>query len=274
MKTSALLFIVIAVLTQVHLVAQVAQVAQDQSPKSEPRFLPYAGITYQIHNLSNPTVNNDDGFLSGSHFPGMEVGFTLLPKTPSGWTLEYRNTFLLELALYEIAGETANPYNGIMTDIVDRTICHGFLGDFRADRRLITTPGKTLSAGFLVSDKVILGTESYPVVSYHGIGEDSYTMDGFHFTPGVFASYRQEYVSGMTLSLDLSLAQSLFNLHQFDREAAYENFIHPLFLEIRVKTQFNNGIYLRAGGLMGASFNRLPAAARISAGIGYTFRYR
>jgi hypothetical protein len=255
-------------LTQAHLVAQ------DPSSESKPRFLPHAGITYQVHNLSHHlSVANNDRF-SGSHFPGMEVGFTLLPESPSGWTIEYRNTFLLELALYEIVDETANPYNGIMADIVDRTICHGILGEFRTGRPLITTPGRTLSAGFLISDKVILGAESYPIVSYYGIGEDSYTMDGFHFTPGVFASFRQQYLNGMTLSLDLSLAQSLFNLHQFDREAAYENFVHPLFMEVLVKTQFDNGIYLRAGGLMGASFTRLPAAARISAGIGYSFRYR
>lgn len=247
---------------------------QYPSEASEPRFQPRIGLTYQFHTMRIPLSEDGQGYSSRSHFPGMEVGFTLLSKKPAGWEFDYRNSFLAELAFYELADETANPYTGIMSDIVDRTICHGFLGVIRAGRPLIITPGRSLIAGFILSDKVIFGTLDFPTFSYTGIGEDSHTMEGFHLTPGVFASFSLQYPAGMTLSVDASVAQSLFNVHQFDREAVYENFVLPLFTELQVKAQFNNGIYLRTGGLMGVSFIRLPGAARVSGAVGYTFRYR
>lgn len=238
------------------------------------RFLPYGGITYNFHTMRDQVYDSEEVVYRNSHFPGIEVGFTLLPKKESGWVLEYRNTFLGELAIFGIAKQTRNPYNGFLTDITDRTIGNGFLGRFDFGKKVISTDNRDLLAGFIISDKVILGTDDYPLMRYNQVDEDSYTNTGFHFTPGLYASYVRRFQNQSVLSTNISLCQSLFNLHQFGTENAIDHFVLPLFTELNVIYQMPGGIYLKMGAIHAASINGVPADARISAGAGYTFRYK
>lgn len=247
------------------------QVAGDKPAR---RFLPYAGITYNLHSMRDLIYDQEEMVYRNSHFPGIEVGFTLLPNKESGWVFEYRNTFLGELSIYGIADQTRNPYNGILTDIVDRTICNGFLGRFDMGKTVINTTNRDLRAGFTISDKVIFGTDDYPLYYYNQGDEDTYTNTGFHFTPGFYVSSKIRFQNQGVLSANISFSQSLFNLHQFGKENAIDHFVLPLFTEFQVKYQMPGGIYLKTGAIHAASINGVPADARLTLAAGYTFRYK
>ncbi len=247
-----------------------------QVPGEDPprRFLPYVGITYNLHTMRDLVYDPEEMVYRNSHFPGIEVGFTLLPGKESGWVLEYRNSFLGELAIYGIAKQTGNPYHGILTDIVDRTICNGFLGRFDLGKTFISTTDRDLIAGFTISDKVVFGTDDYPLLHYNIAYEETYTNSGFHFTPGLYASFMIRFQNQGVLSANISFCQSLFNLHQFGNENAIDHFVLPLFTELQVKYQMPGGIYLKTGAIHAATINGVPADARISLAAGYTFRYK
>ena len=237
------------------------------------RFLPYAGVTYNFHTMKELDLRGDEYGYFISHFPGIEVGFTILPKKDNGWQIEYKNTFLGELAIYGIYNIFTNPGNGFLEDIVNSTIGNGFFGRLDIGKSIIHTPTQRMNAGFIVSDKVIFGTEDYP----HVIGgpiPGSYTNTGFHFTPGIFASYHKLFQNQSVLSVNISFSQSLFNLHQFGEDSAIDNFVLPLFTELQINYQMPGGVYIKTGTIIPTSFNGVPADARISVGVGSTFRYQ
>ena len=246
--------------------------AQTPGEKITKRFLPYAGVTYNFHTMKELDLRGDEYGYFISHFPGIEVGFTILPIKDNGWQIEYKNTFLGELAIYGIYNLSTNPGNGFLEDIVNRTIGNGFLGRLDFGKSIISTPTQRMNAGFIVSDKVILGTEDYPLYYNHG-DQETYTNTGFHFTPGIFASYERVFQNQSILSVNISFSQSLFNLHQFGEDNAIGNFVLPLFTELQVNYQMPGGVYIKTGTIIPTSFNGVPADARISVGVGYTFRY-
>jgi hypothetical protein len=249
------------------LVSMSAQV----SVSSPVRFKPYAGLTYNYHTMENLVRRAGEVDYFSSHFPGIEFGFTLAPDDENGWSLEYMNTFLGELAIYGIADQTRNPYNGFLNDIVDRTVGNGFLGRLDIGKTLMATPGKRLLVGFVIADKVVLGSDD--LVHVREPETTISTKDGFHFTPGLFAALMGNLPNLSTLTVNISLSQSLFNLHQFGEENIQDHFLLPLFTELQFKYQIPAGIYFRAAALMAMPYKELPADARISAGIGYTFRH-
>jgi len=248
--------------------------AQQQIEDLGRRFNPYAGLTYNFHTMKYPDAETEGGEFSHSHFPGIEFGFILNPKKEKGWLLEYRNTFLGELAIYGIAKQTRNPYQGFLNDIVDRTIGNGFLGRLDVGKTIISTAERDLRAGFIISDKVILGTDDYPLMTYLHGDEDTYTNSGFHFTPGVFATYLLQLQNRAVLFINFSVSQSILNLHQFGKDNAIDHFVLPLFTEFQITYQMNGGTYLKSGALYAASINGVPADARLNVGVGYTFRYK
>jgi hypothetical protein len=242
---------------------------QDIESVTTPRFKPFAGVTYNIHFIGQPEFQ-DPTRNAISQFPGVEFGFSLLPKTPAGWTLEYRNTFLGELLLYQIFDISPATWNGVFADVVDRTVNNGFLGRLDIGKQLTGSEFRSFNAGFVISDKVMLGTDLEVPFYIYG-PEETVTNTGFHFTPGFFASYEQLLSRAGALSVRLAFTQSLFNLHQFG-ESAIEHYTLPLFSELDIKLRTNSGFYYLAGALLATSYKELPADARIRAGIGYTFR--
>lgn len=248
--------------------------AQKQNNDQNRRFYPYAGLTYNFHTIKYLDWTTEGGKYQHSHFPGIEVGFKVNPRKENGCLLEYRNSFLGELAIYGIADLTRNPYQGFLNDIVDRTIGNGFLGRLDIGKTIINTAERDLTAGFMLSDKVILGTDDYPLMTYLNGDEETYTNSGFHFTPGVFASYIIQLQNKAVFSTNISVSQSLFNLHQFGKENSIDHFVLPLFTELQITYQMKGGTYLRSGALYAASINGVPADARFNVGMGYTFRYK
>ena len=245
--------------------------AQDPGEKTTKRFFPYAGVTYNFHTMQEYKWDLDEGGYHISHFPGIEIGFTLSPKRENGWQIEYKNTFLGELAIYGIYDLFTNQGYSFLEDIVNSTIGNGFLGRLDIGKSIIHTPTQSLNFGFIVSDKVILGTEDYPL--YYNHDQDTYTNTGFHFTPGIFASYEKLFQNQSTLSINVSFSQSLFNLHQFNDDNAIDNFVLPLFTELQINYQMPGGVYFKTGTIIASSFMGVPADARISVGAGYTFNY-
>jgi hypothetical protein len=248
--------------------------AQHQIENHGRRLNPYAGLTYNFHTMKYLDSETEGGNYSHSHFPGIEFGFILNPKEEKGWLLEYRNSFLGELAIYGIAKQTSNPYQGFLNDIVDRTIGNGFLGRMDVGKTIISTAERDLRAGFSISDKVILGTDDYPLTTYLHDDEDTYTNSGFHFTPGVFATYLLQLQNQAVLFINFSISQSILNLHQFGKDNAIDHFVLPLFTEMQITYQMKGGTYLRTGAMYVASINGVPADARLNVGVGYTFRYK
>lgn len=246
--------------------------AQTPGEKITKRFLPYAGVTYNFHTMKELDLRGDEYGYFISHFPGIEAGFTISPKRENGWQIDYKNTFLGELAIYGIYDLSTNPGNGFLEDIVNSTIGNGFLGRLDIGKSIINTPTQRMNAGFLVADKVILGTEDYS--PYYNHDEETYTNTGFHFTPGIFASYERIFHNQSALSVNVSFSQSLFNLHQFNDDNAINNFVLPLFTELQINYQMPGGVYFKTGTIIPTSFNGVPADARISIGAGYTFRYQ
>ncbi len=247
--------------------------AQPSGDKITKRFLPYAGVTYNFHTMKELDLREGEYGYFISHFPGIEVGFKISPKKENGWQIEYKNTFLGELAIYGIYDLSTNPGNGFLDDIVNRTIGNGFLGRLDVGKSIINTPTQRMNAGFIVSDKVILGTEDYPILRNHA-DQETYTNSGFHFTPGIFASYERMFQNQSVLTVNVSFSQSLFNLHQFGEDSAIDNFVLPLFTELQINYQMPGGVYIKTGTIIPTSFNGVPADARISIGMGYTFRYQ
>jgi hypothetical protein len=154
--------------------------------------------------------------------------------------------------------------------VVNRTVNNGFLGRLDIGKRLTGSENRSFSAGFIVSDKVMLGTDSE--IPYYIYGpEESVTNTGFHFTPGLFASYDQHLIRAGEFSVRLAFTQSLFNLHQFG-DSAIEHYTLPLFTEVDINLRLPSGIYFLTGAILATSFSELPADARVRIGIGYTFR--
>ena len=244
--------------------------AQTPGEKNTQRFLPYAGVTYNFHTIKEFVWDSDESEYQFSQFPGIEIGFKISPKKENGWQIEYKNTFLGELAIYGIYDLSTPAGNGFLENIVNRTIGNGFLGRLDVGKSIIHTPTQCLNAGFIVADKVILGTEDYPI--YYNHVQETYTNTGFHFTPGIFASYERIFQNQSALSVNVSFSQSLFNLHQFDDDNAIDNFVLPLFTELQINYQIPGGVYFKTGTIIASSFNGVPADARISVGAGYTFR--
>lgn len=270
MKTTS--FIILSIV--VAILFSEPTLAQQQIEDPGRRFDPFVGLTYNFHTLKYLDFETEEGKFQHSHFPGIEFGFMLNPKNEKGWFLEYRNSFLGELAIYGIAKQTRNPYRGFLNNIVDRTIGNGFLGRLDVGKTLINTTDRDLKAGFIISDKVVLGTEDYPLMTYLHGDEDTYTNSGFHFTPGVFATYLLQLQNQAVLSINFSISQSLFNLHQFGKDNAIDHFVLPLFTEMQITYQMRGGIYLRSGAMYAASISGVPADARLNMGVGYTFRYK
>ncbi|MEN8204002.1 MAG: hypothetical protein ABFS28_15500 [Bacteroidota bacterium] len=246
--------------------------AQTPEDKITKRFLPYAGVTYNFHTIKELSWSSDEVGYHFSHFPGIEIGFKISPVKENGWQIEYKNTFLGELAIYGIYDLSTNPGNAFLENIVNRTIGNGFLGRLDVCKSIIHTPTQRMNAGFIVSDKVILGTEDYPL--YYNHDQETYTNTGFHFTPGIFASYEKLFQNQSVLSVNVSFSQSLFNLHQFNDDNATDNFVLPLFTELQINYQMPGGVYFKTGTIIPSSFNGVSADARISVGAGYTFRYK
>jgi hypothetical protein len=90
----------------------ISLISQDPVNPGDKRFKPFVGVTYNWHSMEDSYNNEGEWATRPSQFPGMEAGFLLEPKSKEGWSLEYRNSFLFELALYGIADLTQNPYNG------------------------------------------------------------------------------------------------------------------------------------------------------------------
>ncbi len=157
--------------------------AQTSGDKNTTRFLPYAGVTYNFHTMKELDSRGEEYGYFISHFPGIEVGFTILPKMEDGWQVEYSNTFLGELALYGLYDISTNPGDGFLEEIVNRTIGNGFLGRLDVGRSLIHTPTQRMKVGFVISDKVILGTDDNSLF-YHP-DQERYTTTGF-ISPRVF----------------------------------------------------------------------------------------
>ncbi len=245
--------------------------AQTPGVKSTKRFFPYAGVSYNFHTMKVFLWSSNEGKYHISQFPGIEIGFTLSPKRENGWQIEYKNTFLGELAIYGIYDLFTNQGYSFLEDIVNSTIGNGFLGRLDIGKSIIQTPTQNLNVGFIVSDKVILGTEDYPL--YYNHDQETYTNTGFHFTPGIFASYERILQNQSALCVNISFSQSLFNLHQFDDESSIDNFVLPLFTELQINYQLPGGVYFKTGTIIPTSFNGVSADARISVGAGYTFRY-
>lgn len=246
--------------------------AQTPGDNVTPRFRPYVGVTYNLHTMKESDLGGEEYGYFISHFPGIEIGFTLLPKIEDGWQIEYSNTFLGELALYGIYDLSTNPGGGFLEEIVNRTIGNGFLGRLDVGKSLIHTPTQRLKAGFVISDKVVLGTEDYPLF-YH-TDQETFTNTGFHFTPGVFTTYERLFQNKSMFSVNFSLSKSLFNLHQFGEDNAIDNFVLPLFTELQINYQMPGGVYIKTGTIIPTSFKGVPSDARISVGVGYTFRYK
>jgi hypothetical protein len=247
-------------------------IAQDHAESATKRFKPFVGATYNWHSMEDYYTTDGELGTRPSQFPGLEVGFLLEPKSSDRWSLEYRNSFLLELALYEIADLTQNPYNGIFNNAVDITINNGFLGRLDIGKTLLRSDSKSLQAGFVISDKVIFGTDNYPGPVYNTDPSISYTADGFHFTPGFFTSYFNTFNNSSQLSINLSFTQSLFNLHQWEEDPIPSNFTLPLFTELDLRFQMANGLYAHAGVIFMTPYQRLHNDARIRVGAGYQFR--
>lgn len=261
-RLQPLLFIPMVVLLSAELPAQ------ESGMTISKRFRPYLGMTFNMHFMGG--FNKYQDIISPHAFyPGLETGFMVLPEGDRGWRLDYRNNFLPELAMYEIENSWAVPGKGVFEDVVDRTVTNGILGRLDVGRTVSGSEDRSLSAGFVISDKIVLGTQSYG--EYFSSGQ-SYTNTGFHFTPGLFAGYSQVFRNSGLLHIRLAFTQSLFNLHQFSEDAA-EDFVLPLFTELDVKYQMKSGLYMNAGALMVTSFKYLPADTRIRVGMGYTFRH-
>ena len=113
--------------------------AQTPGEKTIKRFLPYAGVTYNFHTLKELDLRGDEYGYFINHFPGIEVGFTISPKRENGWQIEYKNTFLGELAIYGIYDLSTNTGNGFLEDIVNSTIGNGFLGRLDVGKTIINT---------------------------------------------------------------------------------------------------------------------------------------
>ncbi len=261
--------VIVTVFILQHSLSAYAQVPGD---KTKIRFLPYAGVSYNFHTMQDYKWSLNEGGDHFSHFPGIEIGFRISPKRENGWQIEYKNTFLGELAIYGIYDLSTNMGYSFLEDIVNNTIGNGFLGRVDVGKSIINTPTQRMNAGFIFSDKVILGTEDYPL--YYNHDQETYTNTGFHFTPGIFTSYEKIFQNQSTLSVNISFSQSLFNLHQFGEDNAIENFVLPLFTELQINYQTPGGVYFKTGAIIPASFNGVPADARISIGVGYTFRYK
>ena len=122
-----------------------------------------------------------------------------------------------------------------------------FLGRFDMGRPVIRTTGRDLIAGFIVSDKIILGANDCPLLTYLHGDEETYT--------------------------NISFCQSLFNLHQFGKDNAIDHFVLPLFTELQITYQLQGGTYLRSGAIFAAFIDGVPADARFNVWMGYTFRY-
>ena len=239
----AILVLVVSFFTCLSFNHLLAQTPGDEITK---RFLPYAGITYNFHTMKKLVWSSSDaGRYRFSHFPGIEIGFRTSPKRKNGWQLEYKNTFLGELVIYGIYDLSTNSGNGFLEDIVNQTIGNGFLGRLDVGKSIIHTPTQRLNAGFIVSDKVILGTEDDPL--YYNHDQETYTNTGFHFTPGFFASYEKIFQNQSVLSVNVSFSQSLFNLHQFNDDNAIDNFVLPLFTEMQINYQMPSGMYFKTG---------------------------
>jgi len=246
--------------------------AQNDGAKATKRFKPYAGLTFNVHFLGYTYAGEfDDRENLMSRFPGAEFGFSVLPGREDGWSLDYRNTFLLELALYELGDALAGPGNSIFDDVVDKTVNNGILGRMDIGKTLVSSGNRNFAAGFVVSDKVMFGTDT-EIPVYATPPEELVRNTGFHFTPGFFVSY--DHVTGAmnVFSVTLALTQSVLNLEQFG-DSYSGHYSLPLFTELDISYQMASGIYFRAGALMGASFHSLPADARIRLGLGYAFRH-
>lgn len=244
--------------------------AQESIQTKPLRFNPSFGITYNLHSMKEYTVKDDQFKRVPSHFPGIEIGFVLSPKTSTGWYWEYRNTFLGELAIYgfqKIAGG-----DGILDNITEYSMNNGFLGRLDFGKRLISQEKRSFEAGFVIADKVVLGTQYHPGNIDRTSWEESYSSEGFHFSPGFYAAYSHGNIHQGWLAIRFSLTQSLFNLHQFDDESAVDHFVLPLFSELDISYRLPSGWYLRAGGILAASYTALPADARVRMGAGYMFR--
>jgi hypothetical protein len=240
-----------------------------ENSSNQPRFKPFAGITYNLHRPGGSSLDPDIEIYRLSHFPGLEAGFVILPKKENGWQLSYRNTFLGELAIYGLIDLAGDPDRSFLGGITNQTVGNGFLGRLDLGKKVINTPGKALLAGFSLSDKVILGTDIH---LYNTPLQEQYTKEGFHLTPGVFAEYRQVLRNMASFTLNFGLSKSIMNLHQFDQESAIGHYVFPVFSEIDLVYQMPGGLYFRMGTLVAISFEGVQSDARISGGIGYRFR--
>jgi len=245
--------------------------AQEEITDS-PRFKPFAGITYNLHPLGMPPMAPETELTRVSQFPGIEFGFTLLPRNLKGWRLNYSNTFLGELAIYGIAKKLNAPLDqNLLGGITGQTVGNGFLGRVDLGKTVIYTPQKILAAGFSLSDKVILGTD---YLSYSSSGRPPilYTKEGFHLTPGIFTSYRQQFQNQASLTLNMCISHSILNVHQFEEEGIFDVYVHPLFAEFDLVYELPNGLYFRMGTVAALAFEGVNSDARINGGIGFRFR--
>jgi hypothetical protein len=149
---------------------------------------------------------------------------------------------------------------------------NGFLGRLDIGKTLLRSEGSNLQAGFVISDKVIFGTDNYPGPAYNTDPSISYTAEGFHFTPGVYASYCNTFNEHGQVSFNIAFMQSLFNIHQWEEDPIPSNFALPLFTEFDLKYQMTNGLYAHAGIIFMTPYQRLHNDARIRVGAGYRFR--
>ena len=240
--------------------------SQQKEIKKQRRFQPFITLNYNLQNINYisdyssyyfPTYRN-------SNFFGAEFGFLLLPKNENGLFFEYTNKLDAELGIMGIYSLDGNDKGN---NIVNQTITSGFFGTLNVGKTIFKNEYSSFITGVSIGDKYASGISGNYLITPQQYEE----YDGFHLTPGIFGKFQTKISNQFSLSLNLTLSQSILNFWAFAENGSDFNFKHPLFLDFSVKLQHQSGVYLFFENNYMIPYGNKQSSFRNSIGIGFQF---